>query len=790
MFAKKRLIHLYLRFMTRILIFFSLFIYTLSGFAQNVPIGGWEEHLCYKSGLSVSEGNGKVYCATTSGIFILNKADNSMERLSKISGLSDVEATVVNFNANNNKLLIAYKNSNIDILSNNSITNISDIKRKPIIGNKSINNIYFVNNYAYLACGFGIVVIDMDRLEVKDTYYIGPLGNAINVTDITSDGTYFYASTSGGIYKGLMSNPNLANYLSWTKMAMPGINTNRIYNTITCFSGKLYTNYSKFVTNGTMYQDTLFSYDIASDAWAKYNVGIAATTYKVDTKYSELIIVQEGGVSTTGGYFSNYFSAFSRPKSAVIDGSHNVWIADTGFGLVAWKPSSGFEYNYPNGPSSPNISAMCLSDKSLWIAPGGKSTYFVDGLYNYSNSEWRDPSGNYPLVHMDTMYDFLDIKTDPKNSKITYASSWDKGVLELYNGVPAQVFNEGNTGGGLMGIHVSGYNPLWVDGLAFDSGDNLWVACSGQTTALSVKTTSGAWHSINMGAVLGFDSDVQQLGKMIVDKNDQKWFIIANNGSGLAVSKVGPTSPVGNASNTKRLTSAPGNGALPSLEVSAIAEDNDGEIWIGTDQGIAVFYSPENVFTGANFDAQQILLTQDGHVQILLQTETVTAIAVDDANRKWIGTSKSGVFLMSPDGTTQISHYDQDNSPLLSNNVKSIVIDHATGEVYFGTDKGLISYRGTATEGLETFGDVYSFPNPVKPGYDGPIAIKGLVTNTTVKITDISGSLVFETKSEGGQAIWYGTNFSGQRVSSGVYMVFCTNEDGSQKLATKILLVN
>jgi hypothetical protein len=278
------------------------------------------------------------------------------------------------------------------------------------------------------------------------------------------------------------------------------------------------------------------------------------------------------------------------------------------------------------------------------------------------------------------------------------------------------------------------------------------------------------------------------LGQILVDKQDQKW-VVMTRGGGILVYK-GHTMDPPNLTNSKKLTSAIGSGALPSTTVSCLAEDVDGEIWVGTDKGVAVFYSPENVFSGQNFDSQQILLEQDGHVQILLETETVQAIAVDDANRKWIGTANSGVFLMSADGTKQIYHFDENNSPLFSNDVGSIVINHETGEVYFGTSKGIISYRGTSIAGLDAFSDVYAFPNPVKPDYEGPIAIKGLMNNSTVKITDISGSLVYETKSEGGQAIWYGKNFNGVKVSSGVYMVFCTSEDGSQKTSTKILFIN
>jgi hypothetical protein len=168
----------------------------------------------------------------------------------------------------------------------------------------------------------------------------------------------------------------------------------------------------------------------------------------------------------------------------------------------------------------------------------------------------------------------------------------------------------------------------------------------------------------------------------------------------------------------------------------------------------------------------------------------VQAIAVDDANRKWIATANSGVFLMSEDGTKQIYHFDESNSPLFNNDVRTIAINHKTGEVYFGTAKGIIEFRGDATEGNEDCSGMYAFPNPVKPDYEGPIAIKGMMENSTVKITDVSGTLVYEVKSEGGQALWFGKNFKGERVSTGVYMAFCTNEDGSQKCVTKILFIN
>jgi hypothetical protein len=772
--------------MTRILILFSLFFSFLIGYSQDVPIGGWKEHLSYKNAISVAEGNGKVYVASTSGIFSLNKGDNSMDRLSKVNGLSDIEATVLNFNTYNNRLLIAYKNSNIDIVSNGTITNISDIKRKTIIGNKSINNIYFINQFAYLACGFGIVVIDMDRLEVKDTYYIGPGGNAINVTDITSDGSYFYVSTGSGVYTALVNNPNLANYVSWTKMPMAGSAfPNGFYNTIAAYNGKIYANYSKYMTSGALYQDSIYAYDPAFNTWSSYHPGSTETTFLLRQNNNQLIIVQEGGVTTNSGWFGGYFSDYARPRSAMLDNSGTLWIADTKYGLVSWKSAYGFAHFYPNGPASTKVYNMNISEGNLWVAPGGKQTYFIDGLYQYSESEWKNPRGNFSgAANLDTIFDFVEVLVDPVNNKRTFASTWGFGVVEFYNGAAVKVYNEVNSS--LHGLGLSGYNPIWTYGLAMDENGNMWVSNSGVTQPISIRNTSGGWQSIDFSNVVG---SFPYLGKIMIDKEDQKWILITT-GGGLLVYK-GGTTATANSSNAKKLTTAVGNGKLPSADVYSIAEDKDGEIWVGTDKGIGVFYSPENIFNGGNFDAQQILIEQDGHVQILLETETIQAIAVDDANRKWIGTAKSGVFLMSADGTQQINHFDQDNSPLLSNNVKSIAIDRLTGEIYFGTDKGIVSYRGSATLGNECFKDVYSFPNPVKPDYSGPIAIKGLMENTTVKITDISGTLVYETKSEGGQAIWNGKNFNGEKVSTGVYMVFCTSEETScQKIATKILFIN
>ncbi|GAI04403.1 unnamed protein product, partial [marine sediment metagenome] len=227
--------------------------------------------------------------------------------------------------------------------------------------------------------------------------------------------------------------------------------------------------------------------------------------------------------------------------------------------------------------------------------------------------------------------------------------------------------------------------------------------------------------------------------------------------------------------------------------IFSVAEDLEGNIWVGTNEGPVIYYNPENVFSGQNFFAHRINIPREddsGLANYMLGTETITAIAVDGANRKWIGTENAGVFLLAPDGMKQIYSFNENNSPLLSNNITSIAIDHQSGEVFFGTDKGIISYRSTATQGSNEFNKVFVFPNPVREDYDGPITVTGLVSDAEVKITDISGNIVYETRALGGQAIWDGRNFSGARVQTGVYLIFCTNEDGSKTHVTKLLFIH
>jgi hypothetical protein len=226
--------------------------------------------------------------------------------------------------------------------------------------------------------------------------------------------------------------------------------------------------------------------------------------------------------------------------------------------------------------------------------------------------------------------------------------------------------------------------------------------------------------------------------------------------------------------------------------VSSIAEDLDGNIWVGTDQGPAIYYNPGQVFDD-DFRATRIKVPRNdgtGLADYMLGTEIITSIAVDGANRKWLGSASSGVYLLSADGSTKMLNYTEENSPLLSNTIVSLDVDDKTGEVWIGTDKGVISVRGDATAGAYKFRNVYAFPNPARENFTGNVTITGLMRNSQIRITDISGNLVYKTVSDGGQASWDLKTYNGKRVSTGVYLIFCASEDGSDSIVTKMLVIN
>ncbi len=753
---------------------------------QGIPLGQWRDHLPYDNCIAVADGNDRIYCATKYSLFYYNKLDYSITRLSKVEGLSDNNINTINYNLKYNTLLIAYSNCNIDLLVNDQIINISDIKRKNILGEKIINNIYFIDKYAYLSCGFGIIVLDILKKEIKDTYFIGTNGSTINVLDLTTDTKNLYAATEKGIFKASLNNPNISNFTAWEKdvrISCPDCK----YNLIEYFNNNLFVNKSGSIFN----TDTVFVFNGTS--WKCFDSTRVGATKKIKFYSNILIIAYEYGIygydsslTKTINVWSYNPRDYTQPGSslwvndAIISKEGMIWIADNKEALIKSKNFIDYEKIRLNGPFHVNVFMMASVDDKLWVASGARNDswgllWTKNGVYSFIDEKWV--SYNYTNTQaFDSIIDILSVAVDPLNSNKVYAGSYWNGLIEFNNGILTNVYTGYNSP---IGSYEFDHKKFLVSGIGFDMEENLWVAVSYTDNLIVEKKNDGTWKSYNIGKI-----DFP-LFNLIVDAYNRKWMIMGRGGGILVFDEKNPSN-----NKTKILTSNSGSGGLPSNGVYSMVQDAENKIWVGTDKGIAVFYNPENVFSNEKFDAQQILVERDGYAQYLLENEVVTAIAVDGSNKKWIGTQNAGVFLLSADGTQQLLHFTQDNSPLFSNIITSIAINGSSGEVFIGTPNGIISYRGNETKPNSDYSNVYAFPNPVRENYNGLIAVKGLMANTDVKITDISGSLVFATKAEGGQAIWNGRNMNGKKVHSGVYLVFCSTADGKDTQVTKILVLN
>jgi hypothetical protein len=223
--------------------------------------------------------------------------------------------------------------------------------------------------------------------------------------------------------------------------------------------------------------------------------------------------------------------------------------------------------------------------------------------------------------------------------------------------------------------------------------------------------------------------------------------------------------------------------------VRAIAVDNRNQLWIGTIKGLRILSNSSSFLTEDQMKTNPIIILEDGLAQELLYEQFITDIVVDGANNKWVGTADSGVFLLSPNGQETKYHFTTNNSPLPSNTINDIDINNSTGEVFIATNKGLISFKGTATEANEDLNNVYVYPNPVRPEFEGTVKIAGLLDKATIKITDIEGNLVYETTSEGGTIEWDTTAFGKYKVASGVYMIFISARDGIETKVKKVMII-
>jgi len=752
--------------------------------SAQIPVGTWRDHFSYIQATAVVKAGNKMFCSTPYALFYYNLEDNSIEKLSRTNGLSDFGVSAINYHVETDILLVAYQNANLDFIEGNNIYNLPDIKNKQIQGSKKINQIVFEGKFAYLSCGFGIVVIDTEKREVKDTYYIGPNASSINVYSTAFDNNYIYAATESGIYFALKTNPNLANYNEWQKMQTLTFPDGK-YTSIINFNSAILANYVNPSTN------TSIIYKQNGVVWNEiYNDGKLIT--RMNSSNNNLFFIEEKAIKQFNNNFikeneiTNYGFSGAEPFDAYIDVDEQIYIADKYYGLVVAKGNSAYQPIAPNGPFNNNVADIDIQKGKVWIAGGGHNSSGLN-LGNYAQAySYMDESWSSNILWDSNARDFVKILVNPYNPSQVYAAAWGAGLYEFSNSKLVKNYNALNST--LQSI-ITGEDYIRIGGLLLDQSQNLYMTNTAVSSPISVKTNDGKWYSYNYPAISGYG----HIGEIIETINGDKWVQLAK-GGGLFAFNDNNTFDNLSDDNYRRFSLYDETGAVVTNEVLSMATDHDNVVWIGTDQGVFTYYNPQNVFDGKNFYAERIKIIEvnntDTLVQFLLTKEKITAIAIDGANRKWFGTESSGAYLMSADCQKEISHFTTSNSKLVSNQIITIEVDGKSGEVFFGTNQGIVSFKGTATIGDDSFTNAYVYPNPVRENYTGPITITGLASNVNVKITDVSGQLVYETTAFGGQAIWNGNNYTGKRVGTGVYLVFCTDENGDKTKVLKLLVIN
>ncbi|MFT3936944.1 MAG: two-component regulator propeller domain-containing protein [Chitinophagaceae bacterium] len=759
-----------------------LFIYFficfgLCAHAQLPPIGQWREHLSYNQAIQVtSDGASTVFCATPTALFSVDISDNTIERFSKMTGLHETGVQNMQWDAQSAKLIIAYYNSNIDIVQNGTVHNIDAIKQSNTTADKTVYNIFCYQGAAYLCSGLGIIVIDEDKYEVKDTYTIGSNGNVIKVNGLTATTTSFYAATAEGLKIASITNTNLADYRNWTLISGSNGLSQGAYANVLNVQNKIIAqkNDSLFVQNGNAWSL------LYTDDWHITNINTTENHLLISQQKNNaarVIVMNNAGVIEKTIVENN---VLINPKQS-ISLQNNVWVADSTNGLLAYTSANAQRYQ-PNSPHTDKVADMLVRNGALWVASGivsstWSNTFSKNGLYRFSNEEWTNFTKE-TIPALDSLYDIVAVTIDSKDNT-AWAGSFGGGLLHLTTDKTIQVFKQGSP----LSPSFSNPNNYNIAGLAFDNNNNLWVADYNAVQNIAVRKTDGSWNKF----FLPFSVSNNAVSQIVIDDFNQKWIVSPNNG--LICFNTGQTIDNSGDDKWKLYTSGKGNGNLPNNNVLCIAKDKNSFIWVGTNKGVGVIQCPQDIFSTQGCDAILPVVQQDNFAGYLFSSEQVQTIAVDGADRKWVGT-KNGVWLISPNGDNIIYRFTEDNSPLLNNDVQKITIDNQTGEVFIATAKGLCSFRSTATEGGTNNANALVFPNPVPPGYTGTIAIRGLVDNATVKITELNGRLVYQTRALGGQAIWDGKNYKGGRVSTGVYLVLVSDDSRTEKLATKIVFIS
>jgi hypothetical protein len=776
-----------------ILGFIGLLTVTANAQKIDIPMGTWRAHPSFYNQTHLLATPTAIYAASEASLFRIEKGNLSITPITKTNGLSEVNITALAYHPQTKNVIIGYTSGSIDILKpTGEIVNISAIKRFNLLGSKTINHIFSAGSDAYLSCDFGLVILNVVKEEVKNSN-IGLSGSnstlVVNSSTIIND--TLYLATAEGLKEAPL-NSNLKDGASYKTYGLAAgaptaINDNYSPISLVNFKNTLYIHYRNN-SGGFLYKKTG---NRVTDAQLPYLTGKIS---KLSAGADSLMALMNNSIITMGQDFAPKVlndTSFYFLQSAEQEQDGRIWISD-------FTKTPGY---WENGRLNTLQFDTPIMKTALRMHPFGNKIAFASGGYNTSIYTKSGTSAGYSVLGDDGWQNFnferllkpffedcVHVTTNASGNKL-YGSLWGGGLLV------ADIDNNGKT---------TKYE-LWDDKFPANSTLNLFssdkAACRITSSVIDLKnqlfignfTLSTSQPSIHKYSFSdksfveiqspdnNADSYECPLDIIVADNND-KWIRIAPNRTNPASIWV-----VSDQGIQRGLNTAANNGNLPSETVNDIAKDIDGSIWVGTNIGVAVFYSPSSATRSTTQAVNAITPIFEGRP--LLEEEQITAIAIDGGGRKWFGTKRNGIYLYDKDISRSILFFNTENSPLPSNNIIDIAINKVTGEVFIATDLGIVSYRSHATDPAADGSEVVVFPNPVRPNFNGLLGIRGLPTNSQVKITDIAGRKVFEGNSDGGGISWNLKDYNNRRAKTGIYLVFASNEEGTETLVGKFAVV-
>lgn len=763
-----------------LLVFFS----TTTAWGQgNIPLGSWRTHFSYSRIPEVVLAGDRVYAASESGFFWVDRQSGEIRELGLQQGLSEVGISTLGWQPQQQRLLIGYRSGNLDLLQGGKITNIPTIRTASLNGTKTLRSVIFRGDSALIATDYGISIIDLAQARLLDSYLnLGPQGQRVVVHDLAVLNDTLYATTEAGLIASRLSRRvNLNDFKSWRRYGvaegLPA--TGNAF--VEVLQGQLWVGNR----SGGLYRKE-------DSQWVQgsYNEQAPLLAVEKNAAGTALILTTDQGVynyfASGGGWAKINLPQQTSALTAVEDAEGNYWIGTATGGLLSLKNGSGGALTRltPDGPLSDQIRSLEYANDQLLALPGGY-TPFGEPLNTQGFSVFS-PTGGWVNYHPQTQpatkpmpaAQDLVAAAYSEQQLAWYLASYSDGLLQWKPQEDAFTLFGLNTPGVSFAQANSYPGKVLLSSVGVDQKGDVWMSSYNSSRPLHrYSPTEGTWQAYLQGNVQA--SRAQQL---IIPYTGDVWLRLnpAQSSSDALLVFNPQKQPA-----SRLLGTTTNNGGLASANVWVLREDLEGSVWAGTSDGLAFFPNPSAVLSTSSINAALPIYQQ----RPLLDESLVTALAVDGGNRKWVGTT-NGLWLFGALGDTLFHHFTTANSPLPSNVIQAITVHQETGEVFVATDRGLVSYRSDATLGGSTHAAAIKiFPNPVRPNYRGQVGISGLVQDAVVKITDGAGYLVRELQAYGGSVGWDLQDSRGRPVATGVYLVFSANDAGTETLVGKVAVV-